>query len=360
MKILQRYFLRELLLPFAVSLMTLSFIFMAGYLVRAVQFIIGRGVPLQDTLYVLLLALPQMVSYTVPMSLLAAVMIVYGNFSQHNEIRAVKSSGVHPFQIISPALLLGLLTSFLMFIFNDQVASSAAFELRKTTKQLLIKHPSALIEPGRFVPISDSIIFFTKKVENNRMETVVAYEIGDDDKPIRTINAEGGEIFSKPDESAIQIKLYNGSISDSEGDEVQSIQFQVYEFPSFGNDDIQKMRKKKRDMSIAEIVDHLGRPGNSQEDVREYWTVFHKSIAFSFGSLIFAFIGVPIAILVRRGEIVLSFAMSMAAASLYYVLYVGAQTIAIRGVLTPVLALWLPNLFLLAAGFFLMRKSFVN
>src|SRR3989338_6497313 len=96
MKILQRYVLQELWLPFLLSFLTLSFIFMAGYLVKAANLIIGRGIPLWDTLYVLFLAVPEMVSYTAPTSILTAVMIVFGNLSQNNEIRAMKASGINP------------------------------------------------------------------------------------------------------------------------------------------------------------------------------------------------------------------------------------------------------------------------
>ena len=100
MRILQRYVLRELILPFFLCLVTLNFIFMAGYMVRAAQFIIGRGIPLADSLYVLLLAMPAMIGYTVPMSILTAVLIVFGNLSQNNELRAMKASGIHLFHIL--------------------------------------------------------------------------------------------------------------------------------------------------------------------------------------------------------------------------------------------------------------------
>src|SRR3989338_45864 len=151
MKILQRYVFREIWFPFLLCFFTLSFIFIGGYLVRAANFIIGRGVPLWDTLYVLLLAMPDMISYTVPTSILTAVLIVFGNFSQTNEIRAVKASGIHPIHVMVPALLIGVALSFAMFLFNDQVTANASFQLRRTTKSMMLKNPTAMIEPGRFV-----------------------------------------------------------------------------------------------------------------------------------------------------------------------------------------------------------------
>lgn len=357
MKIFQRYILRELWLPFLLCLVTLSFIFMAGYLVRAANFIIGRGVPLQDTLYVLMLALPEMVSYTAPMSLLTAVMIVFGNLAQGNEIRAFKASGIHPYHVMLPALLSGLILSFCMFAFNDQVATEASFLLRKQTKQLLIAHPKALIEPGRFVKLNEQVIFLTKEVKGDKMRDIVAYEVGPSDEPIRTIIAESGEVVSVPGESSIQIKLFNGSISDAKSEGVQSIQFETYEFPSVGQDDVKKMKKKIQDYNLADMIVKYRNNDVPSSDKNRFWTAFHTRISFAFGSLIFVVLGVPIAILVRRGEVVVSFAISMAAACIYYILFVGAKSMAIRGLLPAALALWIPNVILLAAGTHLVKRS---
>ena len=359
MKIIQRYVLQELWAPFILCLVTLNFIFMGGYLVRAASFIIGRGVPFIDTMYVLILALPEMVSYTVPTSLLTAVLIVFGNFSQNNEIRAMKASGLHPFLVMTPAFLLGLGFSFAMFVFNDNVATNAGFLLRKTTKQMLIKHPMAMIEPGRFVNLNDSIIFHAKEVDGNKIRDVVAIENEGDDKPVRTIIAESGEIVTSEDQTRIQIKLYDGSVSDSSDQSVQAIQFQTYEFPSLGQDDIRQMKKKTRDLSLAELLFKLPFQDNDR-DKKELWSAFHQRIAFSFGCFVFVFIGIPAAIIVHRGEIVLSFAISMGCASLYYVLFVGAKTIAVEGYLPPVVAFWIPNVLLFGLGLFLLRKSYVS
>lgn len=357
MKIIRKYVFRELFLPFLLSLLTLSFIFMAGYLVKVANFIIGRGVPLLDTLYVILLAFPKMLSFTVPMSLLTAVMIVFGNLSQNNEIRAFKASGIHPYHVMMPAFIVGILFSFIMFVFNDQVATEAGFQLRKTTKKLLIKHPKALIEPGRFVKLNDQVIFLAKELDGDIMRDIVAYEVGESDEPIKTIIAERGEIVSLPEKSAMQIKLYNGSVSDAKSKGVQSIQFESYEFPSFGQEDIQKMEKKMKDYTLAELLVKLREPGVPREEEARLWTAFYDRIAFAFGSFIFVFVGVPVAILVKRGEVVVSFAISMAAASLYYVLFVGAKTVAMRDVIPASIALWIPDLLLFVLGLYLLRRT---
>lgn len=360
MKILQRYILKEIFMPFVLSLATLNFIFMAGYLVKAANFIIGRGVPLWDTLYVLLLALPEMMSFTVPISVLAATLIVFGSLSQNNEIRAMKASGIHPLMVMAPAFLVGLLLSFGMFVFNDQIATNAGFELRRVTKKILIKHPQAMIEPGRFVKLNENIMFLAKEQKGTQIRNIIAYEIDESSQsnPIRTIMAESGEIVSAQDHTEMQIRLFDGSVSDSKDASVQSIQFKTYEFPTLNQEDIRKMKKKNRDYSLAELLIRA-KEEHTWQDLVEIWSAFHQRIAFSFGSFIFIFIGVPIAVIIQRGEIVLSFGIAMASAGLYYILFVFAKTLSINGILPPMLAFWLPNVLLLGLGAKLLHRSFI-
>jgi lipopolysaccharide export system permease protein len=366
MKILQRYVLKELLWPCLLCFAVLSFIFMAGYLVKAADMIIGRGVPFTQTLYVLLLVLPSIVSYTMPMSLLTGVLIVFGSFSQNNEFRAMKASGVHPLKFMMPPLLVGLAISIFMFVFNDQVAPPARFELRRATKRMVMQHPMALIEPGRFVKISSGILFLAKRVEGDLMKDVVAHEGVDSDNPVRTIVAESGKIVMDSNTGQLEVQLFNGSVSESQSDGIQSVQFKTYKFPTLDEDDIRSMGKKKKDMTLAELLVEISEfidniAGNvDKKEKRELWAVFHQRIAFAFGSLVFTFIGIPIASIVKRGEVVISFGISVAATSVYYILFALAQTIASHGGLPPMLCLWLPNILLIGVSSFFLRKAILS
>lgn len=366
MKILQRYVLKELLMPCLLCFAVLSFIFLAANLVKMADMIIGRGVPFTQTMYILLLVMPTAVSWAAPMSLLTGVLIVFGSFSQHNEFRAMKASGVHPLKFMMPPLVLGLGLSMVMFVFNDQVSPAARFEFRKATKKIIMQHPMAMIEPGRFVRISSSILFLAKRVENNLMKDIVAHEGVDSDNPVRTIVAESGKIVMDPNTGRLEVQLFNGSVSESQDKGIQSVQFKTYKFPTLDEDDIRKMGKKKKDMTLAELLVEISElladlMGNvDKKDLRGLWVTFHQRIAFSFAPLVFMFIGIPIASIVKRGEVVISFGISMAAMGVYYILFAVAQTLASRGILPPVISLWFPNIILIGIGTVFLRKAILS
>ena len=184
----------------------------------------------------------------------------------------------------------------------------------------------------------------------------MAHEGVDSENPVRTIVAESGKIAMDPDTGDLEVHLFNGSVSESQDEGIQSVQFKTYKFPTLNEDDIRKMGKKQKDMTLAEILVDVSEKSDKKSR-RRLWTAFHQRIAFAFGSFVFVFLGIPIASIVKRGEVVISFGISMAATSIYYILFAIAQSIASRGGLPPVIVLWLPNIILLGIGAFLLRKA---
>ena len=63
-----------------------------------------------------------------------------------------------------------------------------------------------------------------------------------------------------------------------------------------------------------------------------------------------------LAIITVRGEAVISFSLAMAVVTVYYVLFVWASTVGTQGLLPPGIALWMPNILVAVASFFLFKK----
>ena len=284
-------------------------------------------------------------------------LIVFGGFSQYNELRAMKAAGVHPVRFMMPAMVIGLLMAIGMFIFNDQVTPDARYNLRRSFKKIAIQHPMALIEPGRFVQLTDSIIFFAKSVNKGELRDVVAHEGVDSDNPVRTVIAERGKIFTDPKTGAIEIQLFDGSLSENEKGGLHSVQFKTFKFPTLGKENLENIQRKKKEFALSDLLLKIGEEGVSKSDKLEYWITFHERISFSLGAFIFVFVGIPIAVIVRRGEAIVSFAIAMIFAFLYYILFAIAHAIAAKHALPPYVAMWLPNVLLLIVGMFTVRKA---
>lgn len=363
MKILPKYALRELVVPFALSLVLFTFIFIVGNLVKLADLLVNKGVSIVDILKILLLLTPKLLGFILPTSLLTAILLTFGSFAQHNEVVAMKACGVNLWKVVAPVMALGFLVSLVALILNDQVQSKASFAYRQAVKEILIKKPVAYLEVGRLIKDFKDYIILVQRIDGNRLEGITIHQLHMD-RPTRTIVAEHGEIISSPNEKTLILRLYQGSSDEPNPDDPNvfyKLDFKTFELPpiNLGAEE-GPVNKKIKDMTLDEIL--LRIRGNSKVE-KPNWdylntlkSEFHKKISFSFASFVFTLIGLPLAIVTHRGEAVVSFCIAMGIVAVYYILVVWATTMGSYGILPPGITLWLPNFLLVGVGCGLFKK----
>lgn len=370
MKLLRKYTLRELVAPFFGSLLVFTFIFIVGNLVKLADLIINRGVNVLDVLKVVAFLMPRLLSFTIPTSTITSILLVFGAMSQNNEIIAMKASGINVFRMLMHVIMVGMVISVCSLFLNDQILPKAHYEYRKALKSVVVKKPLAYIQPGRFIKQFDDYIIFIREIDGNQLKNITIYE-PQEDKPTRTIIAESGEVISDEVNKTLSLKLYNGT-SDEPNPKDPSVfyklDFETFILPPFSLGEHDHVAKKTKDMSIDELyhkmnreLQGIGKPTKHQREMlARLKSEIHKKVAFSFAPLIFTIIGIPLALLTRRGETVISFGLALLVISVYYIMFTWAQTAAIKGGFEPWLAMWLPNILMGATGLGLMRKVMLS
>ncbi len=380
MKILRLHCLRELVTPFVLALSLFTFIFMVGNLVKIADLLVNKGVGILDILKLIALLIPQMVVFVLPTGALSAVILVFGGFAQHNEITAMKASGIHVLRVMIPVMMIGLLLSLVALFFMDQVQPRFNFLYRKIANELILKKPEAYIESGRFIKDFKGYVMRVQKVEGKRLEGVTIFQPQEGGGPTRTIMAEWGEIISTPGEQTLGLKLYNG-VSDEPSPSnpavLYKLNFDTFFLPAMNLTDAppKKMKKKYKDQSINELILILRNMKKYREELeirdwmkqdeierevrdlkREVKAEIQRKISFAFATFSFVMVGLPLAIVTRRGEAVISFSLSLGVVAIYYVLSIWGKTLAVNGILPAVISLWLPNLIVVGVAAFLMAK----
>ncbi|MBU1863201.1 MAG: LptF/LptG family permease [Candidatus Omnitrophica bacterium] len=362
MKLLRAYMLRELVIPFCMALLLVTFIFIVGNLVKMADLVINKGVSILDISRIVVLLIPRLLSFTIPTSALTAILLVFGGMAQNNEITAIKASGINIFRMLLPILVVSIVLSIFSLIMNDQILPKTHFAYRMALRNILMKKPLAYIEAGRFIKEFDGYIIFVREIDGTMLKNITIYQ-PQENSPTRTIIAERGEIMSDPQKKTLSLKLYNGTSDEPNADDPNifyKLDFQTFILPPFAVDDSGQLSKKTKDMTIDELVHKIQTdnqtPSQRIDLMNSFKAEIHKKISFSFASFVFALIGLPLALITRRGEPVVSFVLSMAVITIYYILFAWANTIAIQGVLVPWIALWLPNVLMFISGAVLMIK----
>lgn len=149
-----------------------------GNLNKIADLVINKGVDILSVLKIFLFMTPYIITYALPISVLIAILICLGRLSSDNEIIAVRASGVNLFSLIFPFIIIGIMLSLALVIFNDRAASYSHFAYRKTLKEVGIKNPTAAFEEGVFINSFQKYILFIYKVDQkkNKLYNVRIYE----------------------------------------------------------------------------------------------------------------------------------------------------------------------------------------
>lgn len=125
---MDRYIASELIAPFLLSVGIFSSLGVAvGYLSDLINKAIESDLAILQALQVLLLKVPEFVSYALPISVLLATLIAYGRLSSDSEIIALRSCGISLYRIIVPAIALSLIVTGIAFLFNELVVPTANY-----------------------------------------------------------------------------------------------------------------------------------------------------------------------------------------------------------------------------------------
>ncbi len=107
-------------------------------------------------------------------------------------------------------------------------------------------------------------------------------------------------------------------------------------------------------MKVGRVVDQAGYQGKIAESYiiksNRFMVEFHKKLAIPFACIVFALLGVPMAVTASRSGKGISVTLALAVYLIYYLFLVGGEKLADRGKMDPLLAMWSANLVLLTIG----------
>src|SRR6476620_2118020 len=94
MRIIDRYVIRQVLMPFCIGLIVFTFVFIIRTLMDYVEPLVARGVSAWILTRVILLLIPQALALSIPMSLLLGLLVAFGKLSSNREFVALQACGI--------------------------------------------------------------------------------------------------------------------------------------------------------------------------------------------------------------------------------------------------------------------------
>ena len=211
-KKVDRFLLKSFIGPLIFTFFIVLIILLLQFLWMYVDELAGKGLDfkvLAELLYHFALTF---VPTALPLGILLASLMTFGNMGEFSELSALKSSGISLQRIMRPLVILIGFVAVISFFFSNNVLPYSTDKARTLLWDIRRKKPDINIQAGTFyngVP-DFSIKKATKDPVNNRMNNVIIYDHRQRSGNYSVILADSGYMKSTKDETGLIMTLYNG------------------------------------------------------------------------------------------------------------------------------------------------------
>tara|TARA_B100002052_G_scaffold106423_1_gene98035 strand:- start:667 stop:2010 length:1344 start_codon:yes stop_codon:yes gene_type:complete len=227
MKIIDRYILKEHLIPFILSLIILLFVLLANFLIKSIDKFLGKGLDISLLIEFVFLNMAWILALAVPMAVLISTLMAFGRLSSDNEITAFKASGTNFIKLLKPALGFGIGITVLMIIFNNYFLPDMNHKARLLSADFSRTRPDIEFDVGYFINALPGNSIFLGGRKDSLFTDIIIFNKSSDVQQ-RTITAKEGTIKTLKD--GFLLNLYSGSIHElsKEKDEYRIIDYDKY------------------------------------------------------------------------------------------------------------------------------------
>ncbi|WP_173854213.1 LptF/LptG family permease [Flavobacterium sp. 28A] len=214
MKILDKYLLKTFMITFTTVFVILFFIFILQTVWLFIAELAGKDLDFVLILKFLMFSMPRIIPLVLPLSILLASIMTFGNLAENYEFAAMKSSGISLQRAMRTLTVTILLLSIFAFFFANNVIPYAEFKFINFRKNIAQVKPALAIAEGQFSDVGIYNIKVNKKSgENGNFLTGITIHkksnVGDGSKIV--IKAVNGELVSSEKSSILQLILNNGN-----------------------------------------------------------------------------------------------------------------------------------------------------
>jgi LPS export ABC transporter permease LptF/LPS export ABC transporter permease LptG len=353
MGIIDRYVIRQLLLPFGLGLLVFTFVFIIPGLIQYAEEFIAKGVPSAVVLQAMLALVPSALALTIPMALLLGILVAFSRLSADREFVAMQACGLSVTRLLWPVGLVSVLcwaaTAWVLMV----AVPSSNQSFREILYRVVAARAEGEVRPHVFFTDFPNLVLYAREVPASGGWTGVFIADNRPGQPAATYLAKRGRVLLNREERTVQMVLEDGArhAADAAGPyEVTRFARLVLSvdpesiFPRAGP------AKGENEMSIAELRARVAERQREGFSTHNDEMAIHRRFSIPIACLVFGLIGVALGATNRKDGTLGSFMLGLLVIFAYYVpLYLG-PALAKGGLLAPWFAVWLPNLILGAGG----------
>ena len=214
MKIIDKYILKTFLITFTVVFVILFFIFILQTVWLLIAELAGKDLDASMVFKFLLFSMPRLVPLVLPLSILLASIMSFGDLSENYELAAMKSAGISLRRALQPLFIFVTVLSIAAFLFANSVIPYAEYKFINFRKNIAQAKPALAIAEGQFSDVGIYNIKVNKKSGENgeNLSGITIHkksELGDGSRIV--IKAKNGKLVSSEGSNILQMILNDGN-----------------------------------------------------------------------------------------------------------------------------------------------------
>jgi lipopolysaccharide export system permease protein len=351
MKKLDIYLLKKFIVNLFIAVSGWIVLFIIINMIEQVSKFIDNEATIQQFVLYYVYFIPYIISLTLPIAMLLAVLFAVSNLAQHNEIIAQLSSGISLYKILTPLFIAAFVISIGSIFFDEYVVPEANQKRLDLDRYEIRKNPRNTGKINNNINVQDTenrkmtVKYFNGRRNEGRE---VSFQTFSGSVMVERVDAE--KMFWKDslwDLKEARIRYFK--------DGVETLDYKsdtTIADSRIRPKNLMDVQKKPEEMSFAELTSFINELRSIGADPRKWLVERHLKIALPFANFIVILIGAPFASRKRRGGIGLSFGLSLVISFSFFILIRVGQVLGHQGTLEPFLAAWLGNLVFLTLGLF--------
>ena len=211
-KKLDIFILKGYLQLFAGTFFICLFIFLMQFVWKYVDDLVGKGLTWDILAKFIWYCSLTLIPLSVPLAVLLASLITFGNFGERFELLAMKASGIPLVRILMPVLIFALLVCTGSFYFQNAISPEANKQLYTLLWSMRQKSPELDIPEGIFYSEIPGYNLYVehKDTETGMLYGVMIYTNTESYEDTQIVIADSGRLQSTADKMHLKLTLYDG------------------------------------------------------------------------------------------------------------------------------------------------------
>jgi lipopolysaccharide export system permease protein len=243
------------------------------FLWKYIEDLVGKGLEWTVIAELLFYAWLVLVPMALPLAVLLASIMTFGNLGESNELFAMKSGGISLYRIMFPVLIISIIISLASFFFSNNILPYTNLKMRSLLMSIQQQRPEISIQSGIFSePVENFSIRAEKDRKSDKLKNILIYDHRNQTTNSNVTTAEHGNINITEDKSFLILDLNNG--------------YRFEELSSNKNANMQYQRSRFEHQVVYIQLDGLGLDRNNEDFFKNNFDMINnQQIVYSVDSL---------------------------------------------------------------------------